>query len=341
MRTKKGNTTVHDIARKLSVSASTVSRALNNHPKISDATKTRVKEAALEMGYAQSISLALRNDLIGKTIGIVVPSLNKPKYSIMVESARRFFESKGFQVLVCFTSDSLEQEKNTIRLFDNLNLDGVLASLSISSKDPDYYQSLAKRKPLVLFDRISFNIPCQRVMIDHFQAGYRAVQHLLNIGCRKIAHVGGDYNCLLTKQISTGYKTAIRNGGIELNTKLELFSDQIYEDVYKAVEILFKTKNQPDAIIVDDIRAAQKLVSFLVTRQVAIPNQVAILAIGDEQDYSYYSPSITTIQMPYIKMGKDAAGLLLNEIEKTSSISEPETTVIPFNLNIKNSTLKA
>lgn len=339
MRTKKGNTTVHDIARELNVSASTVSRALNNHPKISEATKSRVKEAALEMGYAQSVSSALRSDLIGKTIGIILPGLHLPKYALMVESARRVFENKGFQVLVCCTSDDAEQEKSILRLFENLNIDGILASLSIANKSHELYKNWVNAKPLVLFDRINFNVNCQRVMVDHFQVGFRAVQHLLNIGCRKIAHIGGDPKCLLTKQISTGYKTAVRNGGIDLDPKLELFSDQIYEDVYRAVEILFKVKNQPDAIIVDDIKAAQKLVSFLVTRQVSIPDQLAIIAIGDELDYSYYSPSITTIQLPYRQLGSEAANMLLESIEMGVK-KETETKVVPFNLNIRNSTLK-
>jgi len=158
MKVKKGNTTVYDIAHKLKISASTVSRALNNHPKISEATKSKVKEMALEMGYAQTVSAALRSDIIGKTIGIVVPSIHKIKYGVMVESARKLLEKNGFQTLVCCTSDQIEQEKNIIRLFENLKLDGVLASLSLSSKDPDYFVALAHHKPLVLFDRISLII---------------------------------------------------------------------------------------------------------------------------------------------------------------------------------------
>lgn len=340
MKGKKGNTTVHDIARKLKVSASTVSRALNNHPKISEATKSKVKEMALSLGYAQNISSALRHDLIGKTVGIVIPSLNQSKYALMVESCRKMLEEKGFQVLVCCTSDQSEKEKDIVKLLSNLDVDGICLSLSAESKDLKYIRSLAISRPLVLFDRISFDVACNKVMIDHFQAGFRAVQHLLNIGCRKIAHIGGNLNCLLTKQISAGYKTATRNSGLSLNPKMELFSDYLYDDVVKAVDMLLKLKENPDAIIVDDIMATQKLVSVLLTRQVKIPEEIAIVAIGDDRDYSYYSPSITTIKLPYRKMGKEAAVLLLSELEKNKINKDHQTTVVPFDLNIRNSTLR-
>lgn len=340
MKEKKSNTTVHDIAKKLNISASTVSRALNDHPKISDATKNKVKEMALSLGYAQNISSALRHELIGKTVGIIVPSLNQSKYSFIVESCRTILEEKGYQVLICCSSDKTSQEQHVVRLLENLDVDGVLASLSIEKKNPEYLQLFASKKSLVLFDRINFEIPCNKVMIDHFQAGFRAVQHLLNIGCKKIAHIGGNLNCPLTKQISTGYKTASRNGGLVVEPKFELFSDFLSEDVVKAADLLFKNKVKPDAILVDSILAAQKLVSVLTTRQVRVPDDVAIVAIGDERDYSFYSPSITTIQLPYHKMGAKAANLLLKQLENDDKAFNNETVVIPFDLNIRNSTLK-
>lgn len=337
---KKENTTVHDIAKHLNVSASTVSRALNDHPKISQATKDKVKEVALSLGYVQNISSALRQELIGKTAGIIVPELSQSKYTLMVEACRKILEADGYQVIVCCTSDSSLKEEKALKLLENLEVDGVIASLSVEKKNPEYFQAYVSKKPLVLFDRISFEIPCNKVMIDHFQAGFRAVQHLLNIGCKKIAHIGGNINCPLTKQIAAGYKTAARNSGAVTGPKFELFSDYLYEDVIKVVDMIFSGKEKPDALLIDDILSAQKLVSVLLTRKVEIPDDVAIVAIGDEKDYSYYSPSITTIQLPYYKMGVKAAKLLLKQFNEKDRSANTETVVVPFDLNIRNSTLR-
>lgn len=337
---KKENTTVHDIAKYLNVSASTVSRALNDHPKISQATKEKVKEVALSLGYVQNISSALRQELIGKTAGIIVPELGQSKYTLMVEACRKVLESNGYQVVVCCSSDSSLKEEKMLKLFENLEVDGVVAALSVEKKNPEYFQVFAGKKPLVLFDRISFEIPCNKVMIDHFQAGFRAVQHLLNIGCKKIAHIGGNINCPLTKQIAAGYKTAARNAGAVTGPKFELFSDYLFDDVIKVVDMVFSGKEKPDALLIDDILSAQKLVSVLLTRQVKIPDDVAVVAIGDEKDYSYYSPSITTIQLPYYKMGEKAAKLLLKQFEDSDKTTNAETVVVPFDLNIRNSTLR-
>jgi LacI family transcriptional regulator len=161
------------------------------------------------------------------------------------------------------------------------------------------------------------------------------------MGCRKIIHLGGNINDPLTKQISTGFKTAARNGKIELGPQSELFSNYLYGDVIEAVDMIFSGNNIPDAILIDDILAAQKLVSVLLTRKIKIPDDVAIIAIGDEGDYSYYSPSITTIQLPYAKMGKVAADLLLKQLVNELPTITHETVVVPFDLNIRNSTLKA
>ena len=102
-----------------------------------------------------------------------------------------------------------------------------------------------------------------------------------------------------------------------------------------------KLKEKPDAIVVDDMYAAQKMVSVMLTRKISIPDDIAIVAIGDERDYSYYSPSITTIQMPYEKMGRKAASIMLDQLSPESKVSQTETVVIPFEMNIRNSTLKS
>lgn len=340
MNGKKANVTLNDLANALGVSSGTVSRALSNHPKISEATKNRVKEVALSMGYVYSIQASIQQNFSHKTIGILVPSFTQNKYTQMIESARNTFESNDYQVIVCSSSESAKKEQDTLLLFENLNVQGALIALTSQVKNPEYLNHFVKKKPTVLFHRVSFDMPCKKVMIDHFQAGYRAVQHLLNNGYNKIAHLGGNLNCPLTKQVATGYKTAIRNGGFTANPALEVFSDFLFEDVMKASEIIFSQNERPDAILIDDVRAAQKLISILQTRKIRIPEDVAIIALGDELDYSYYSPSITTIQFPYLKVGEKAARLLLEQLQNKTGTTSNDISVEPFQLSIRNSTLR-
>ncbi len=341
MTGKKNNITISDLAKAIGTSSSTISRALNNHPKISSATKKKVKEVAFNMGYINSIQAAIKHNFNNNTIGIIVPTLAQSKYNIMLESARKILENEGYNVIISCSSESTEQEQSIVRLFESLNVQGVIASLTYKDKKPAYFRAISEYKPLVLFDRISFELPCNKVMIDHFQAGFRAVQHLLNNGCKRIAHLGGNINCPLSRQIATGYKTAIKNGGLKANPKLEIFSDYLLEDVTEAIDIIFSQKEKPDAILIDDILAAQKLTSILQTKKIRIPEDIAILAIADEEDYSYFSPSLTTIQLPYSKIGVSAATILIEQLQKKNSSQKNKTIIEPFNLNIQNSTLRS
>jgi len=162
----------------------------------------------------------------------------------------------------------------------------------------------------------------------------------LNNNCKRIAHIGGNINCPLIKQIATGYKTAIKKGGVVFNSNFEIFSDQLNNDVMKAAELIYSQKERPDAILVDDVQAAQKLITFLQTRKIKIPDDVSVIAIGDEQDYSFYSPSITTVQFRYSAVGKRAARMLLQQIQNTNLHTDDEIIIEPFDLKIRNSTLK-
>ncbi|MDA3892294.1 MAG: LacI family DNA-binding transcriptional regulator [Salinivirgaceae bacterium] len=337
----KKNITINDLAKALNTSSSTVSRALKDHPKISQSMKLKVKETAIKLGYVQSIQASIQKGFNNHTLGIIVPSLSETKYSTLIESAQKILKNEGFTVVVSCTSNSTEQEEKILQLFKNLNIRGVISSLTSENKNPKYYHTFIKDTPLILVDRVGIEIPCKKIMTDHFQVGFRSVQHLLNIGCHNIAHIGGNINCPLSKQISTGYKTALRQSGKIANPKLEVFSDQLHTDIMKATELIYSQKIKPDAILVDEIMAAQKLVSILQTRKIKIPDDVAIIAIGDEKDYSFYSPSLTTIQIPYEKIGKRAAQLLLDEIENEGRVQKDEILVEPFHLNIRNSTLKS
>ncbi len=340
MEGKKSKITIKDLAIALNTSTSTVSRALKNHPKISEEMKVKVRDVAVKMGYINSIQAAIQQNFNNKIIGIIIPSLQQTKYSIIIESAREVFENSGYKVVVSCTSESSILEEQTLHMFENLNVEGVIASLTFENRNPTYFDIFTQHKPLVLFDRISFDFPCDKIMIDHFQASFRAVQHLLNNGCNTIAHMGGNIKCPLSKQISTGYKTAIKKSEKKLNPKLEIFSDHLLEDIVKATEIVFSQKEKPDAILVDDVLAAQKLISILHTQKIRVPEDVSIIAISDEKDYSYYSPSITTIQLPYSKVGISAAKKLIEKIDNNKTENNNEIIVEPFYLNIRNSTLK-
>lgn len=335
---RRNNVTVHDIAKKLGISPSTVSRALNNHPKISSETKSRVKEVALSMGYALTVSNTLKREILGNTVGIIVPSLESAKYASMVESCRKELEQAGYQPIILCSSDQPEQEEKIINLLENIDAFGIVASISNNDASKEVFKKISEKKPTILFDNIDFDLNCGVVMIDHFQAGYRSVKHLIHSGCKKIAHFGGDYDNLLTKQISVGYKTALRNAGISNEVDLEYFSKSLTQDMPAMLERLLSKECFIDAILVDDITAAQKLSSIIEARNIKVTDKLSIVAIGEEREYSMYSSSLTTVQLPYSTMGTNAAKMLIARINKKDTSTRTE--IIPFKLNVRNSSLR-
>ena len=187
-------TTIYDIAKALNVTAATVSRALNNNPKISAATRKLVMETAAKMNYKQNkLALALKS---GKSnnVGVVVPYIDRNFFSAIIRGIEEELYPLGYHVIICQTHEQESAEIDNINALLNAQVDGILMSVSkLSTQTSHFEHVLNKNVPLVFFDRKKDVKGVSTVTIDDYQAGYNATKHLIEQGCSKIAHLSGDW----------------------------------------------------------------------------------------------------------------------------------------------------
>ena len=234
--------TIYDIAEKLNIAAATVSRALNDNPKISDDTKKLVMETAEKMNYRQNrLAIALKS---GKTnnVGVIVPRVNTNFFGSVIRGIEDELNASGYQVIICQTHNDEEKEADNVESLLNSQVDAIF--MSTSSRNTDTFDKILKKKiPLIFFDRKKTMDNVSSVTIDDFAGGYIATKHLIDQGCKKIAHVStGDLNIEIFRERFAGYKQALYDNNIPFNEEYVLTTKSNIEDGREAVKKLFSLK---------------------------------------------------------------------------------------------------
>lgn len=308
---KKNKTTIHDIAGALSVTSSTVSRALNNHPAISDDTKRLVTQMARQMNYKPNrLAAALRS---GKSmnIGVMVPMIERSIFASIIRGIEDEVAKSGYGIIMCQTYDDLEHEK---RAFDTLfrsQVDGIIASATRSSGNMDLYQRVIEEEiPLILFDRSIDELGVSAIVIDDFKGGYEATRHLIEQGCKKIFHFAGDQDIKVYQERLRGYQAALTDAGIEIVPEWIINCRSNIELGRKAAEKIMASGIVPDAIFSSSDFAALGAMQVLKTKY-SIPDDIAIVGFANEPFTSFVEPAMSTVNQHGRDMGRLAAKAFL------------------------------
>ena len=187
----KAKATLKQIAKELGVSVSTVSKALNDSPEISEPTKVKIQEYAKLKNYKPNmIGLNLKNRST-RTIGVIIPNILNQFFAKVFTGIEKVADEKGYKVITCISNESLEKEINALDMLSNGTIDGFIVSISEEAQKLHEYahfnEIIKEGTPIVMFDRISDEVDCDKVIVDDFDSAINATQHLINIGCKKIA----------------------------------------------------------------------------------------------------------------------------------------------------------
>lgn len=338
MTARKKKTTIHDIARELDVTASTVSRALKDHPRISDSTKETVMEMAKKLNYQpNSIAAALRN---GKSniVGVIVPTADRNFFASVIRGVEEVVNQSGYNVIICQSNDSPEKEKSNIKALLESQVDGILASYAKQTTNFDHYQEVVNRGvPLILFDRQHESLNVGAVVIDDYLGAYRATEHLIEQGCSKIIHFSGHANVSIYKERKRGYKEALKRHDLTVDEKLIMESDLKLEAGEKMARHILEWEELPDAIFSASDYAAMGAMEVLKKGGIRIPEQIAIVGFSNESFTSFVEPSLTTVDQHSKQMGNFSARLFLDYIDGNISTDAPPKTVLSPELIVRNS----
>ncbi len=334
-------TTIHDIAERLNVTASTVSRALNGNPRISDNTRKAVLKAARELDYEPNhIASALRS---GRTqlIGMLVPTINRAFFSSIIRGVEEVANSLDYRVIVSQSNEIFENEENAVKAFLNARVDGIIASIGKNTEHFNHYKQVLDRGlPLVLFDRTTPQLQTGQVVIDDYQGAYMATAHLIEQGCKRIVHFTSERKIDIYKERHRGYVNALQDHGIEPNHNLVFSGNLQLEDGRTHAKQLIQGKVDFDAIFSASDYAAMGAMQVLKENGLNIPDDVALVGFLNEPFTSFTDPPLTSVNQFPIEMGQTAANLFFSALNSEKKKIIPKKTVIQPELIVRASSLR-
>lgn len=337
---KKGQVTIKDIARELEISPSTVSKALNDHPDISQATKKAVRELVIKWNYKPDpIALSLLSGK-SKIIGVIVPEIVHYFFSTVISGIEDFAYGSGYHVMFCQSNETYLREVKAVQTLLSSRVDGILISIAKLTRDFEHFRNIIDNKvPLVFFDRICDEIETDRVMVDDEAGAYEAVKHLIKTGCRNIIHLSGPPDVNIGRNRKNGYIKALREFNLPVAEE-NIINCDTSGDAVKVVPRLLNRKEKPDGIFaVNDLTAAE---AMKIVKQAGyrVPEDISIIGFTSGMISDLTDPSLTSVEQHGYIIGEEAVKLLIGRIERKIELPF-QTKIIRTELVIKDSTRRA
>lgn len=334
---KNNPITIKDIARILGISASTVSRALKDHPDISVETKKAVNELAAQLKYQpNAIALSLKQSR-SNTIGVIIPEIVHHFFSSVISGIEDIAYKAGYTVMICQSNEKYDREVANANMLQAHRVDGVLVSVAKETTNFDHLRMMKEKGiPLVFFDRIVPGLEADQVVIDDEEAAYKATKHLIDNGRKRIVHFSGPGHLQISTNRKTGYLRAIREAGLAEDPALVIEADN-FEKAVVAVRHMVDKGNLPDGIFATNDLTAVGAMQGLQKQGVKIPEQIAIVGFSDGRLSGITNPSLTSVDQHGYEMGSLATEILLQRILSPEENYTSVTRVLQGNLVVRES----
>lgn len=331
--------TIKDIAKILNVSPSTVSRALKDHPDISERTRVAVQELAEKMNYRPNkLARSLRQKR-SNIIGVIIPQITHHFFSSVISGIEDMAYQKDFNVIISQSNESFEREMNNTYTLLQSQVDGMLISRTKETMDYKHFENVIDGDiPVVFFDRICPEIDTDNVVIDDRGAAFEATEHLITIGCKRIAHFRGPKNLEISEKRLAGYFEALKKHEIPIYDSLIIESDNL-ETAEIEMQKLIDEDNLPDGIFAVNDFTAIGAMKTLKKNGKKIPEDVAIVGFTNNVISEIVEPQLSTIEQNGYQIGYRATEILIEKITSTKKIPS-RTEVIPTKLIVRKSSIR-
>ena len=337
-------TTLKEIAETLGISITTVSKALKNYSDVSEKTRKAVIALAEELSYTpNSFAVNLRTKE-SKTIGLIIPEVVHHFFSNVINGIIAEAEKKGYLVIILQSNESLELEKKQVALLINKRVDGIIMSLSNESNNDFHIKEILRKEiPFFQFDKISKLISSSKVIINDQKAAMEAVQHLIDKGCKKIAHIRGPENPQNAIDRFIGYKKALEKNGIPYDSKLVYSCKNVtFEEGIEFAKQIVDEHPDVDGIFVITDLVAVGVLAYFNEKGIQVPNQIAVIGFSNWFMSQVITPKLSTVDQPSYEMGVAAFSLLLEEMicRKDGKVFIPRTIELETSIIERDSSLK-
>lgn len=337
MRNKK-KTTIKDIASVLNISPAAVSKALHDDSRISAKTKEAVKKVAKDLNYQPNhLASALRR---GKSnlVGVIVPRTNSHFFSSVIQNIEEVLNKEGYNIIITQSNESYKKECRNIDTLLFTQVDGIIASMANETISLDFYEKIkSKGIPLILFDRGENDLNVDYIGINDYDSSHMIVEHLVQQGCKRIAHIGGYRHTRIFNNRIRGYIDAIKKHHLPLDEALLIESSLTLEDGRDKMMQLLNLKNRPDAVYVAGDYAALGALQVLKENNIEIPNTIALVGFGNEPFTSMVTPSISSINQHSDDIGKLAAQTFLKRVNDLKTKQTLNKIILDAELIVRDS----
>lgn len=338
---RQKRTTIYDIAQRLNLAASSVSRALNNSPKVNAVTRALVHKTAAEMNYQHNVMAANLRKGNNPTIGVVLPRINQDFFSNVIAGIEEITYNKGYNLVICQSNELHKREVDCVNTLINQQVSCIIISLAAETGNHDHLQQVLDRNiHLIQFDRVAPEIDTFKVINENEKASYEAVSHLIGQGYKRIALLEGPQHLDIFNQRKKGYITALKEHNLPVLQELMCENAWTKELSAEATAQLLDLPSPPDAIFASTSDFSALGVLEVATKKgIAVPKDLGICGYSNEPFTEITSPSITTIDQYSIDMGNTIAKLYFEEMEDVEQY-EPRIVSLRPTLIIRNSTCK-
>ncbi len=335
---KKHQVTIVDIAKQLNISKSTVSRVLTGHPRVSEKTKEAVLKLANELDYQRNMLAINLMSSQSHTIGIIVPEFVTSFFPMVIMGAQEVASQAGYNVLISQSNESYETEVANAKVMLDNRVDGVLVSLTRETRNYDHLKVFQRKGiPIVFFNRVCDEMQVPKVVVDDYEGAFKAVEHLILTGRKRIAHLGGPTSLHISKKRLEGYRDALRKYNQPIEQDLILDYDLNLDKVKIYIKHLLDLPEPPDALFTINDPTAFEAMIFMKAKGIKIPQEIAVVGFSNGYGSTLIEPHLTTVAQPTHEIGQLAAQLLLDQINSDASEWKPIYRVLKTELLVRGS----
>lgn len=329
--------TLKELAAILKVSVSTVSKALNDSYEISEATKKKVKTAAIKYNYTPNLLAQGLKTKKTKILGVIIPDMRAPFFIRVLRGIEKEASDQGFHILTCFSNESFAKEKATLDMLSQGNVDGIIMALCKESQEQGLYkhvnETISNGIPVTLFDRIDDRIKCDKVVINDFESTYNATKVLINSGAKNILFISPISTTSIGKDRYRGYSYALSE---RISISERVLHIEEYKDFSTDLEQILEDENI-DAIIAANELTGISAINIATRLGRKVPEEISIIGFTNGLLSMNSNPPLTTISQHGKDIGRVATSKLIKRLKNDKL--EYATTIIETTL-IKRGTTK-
>ena len=333
------NITIKMLAKELNLTTAAISKALRDSHEISTHTKQRVQELAIKLNYIPNAYAGSLRRKKSKTIAVVLPEVADSFFSLAINGIEAIAEQKGYHVLIYLTHENFSREQAILKDFQSGRVDGVLMSLTAETAGYQHICDLySKNIPLVFFDRVCEEINTAKITTDDFESGYKATQHLIDCGCKRIALLSISNHLAISYKRLEGYQQALKDNHFK-NDPINIYCGTDNTSNYRFIHRIMNDIERPDGIVATVEKLTIDVYLVCKELQLSIPQDLKIVSFSNLSSASILNPSLTTITQPAFEMGKAAAAILFKALEKENFTLPDASRTIPSELIVRGSTV--